>query len=109
MGHIFHVTPKKNLDSIQRLGIDPAFAVAEIKRSWFCSVARLGWALVHVSQRHATPITELVILECNIPEGWRRASHLDGLMSVTRVTPPVRIRQQYPAQELVGPDADPSN
>jgi len=64
---VYHVTPLRNLTSIWRHGINPAFAQTRVKGSWFCSRERIEDAIQHVARRHCCPRdSHVVLLECRV-------------------------------------------
>lgn len=59
-GMLFHVSPNKNRDSIQRLGIEPElFSQGKQKTAWYVESSRVMWALVHCAKRHGVDVFDL--------------------------------------------------
>lgn len=66
MSILFHVSPRRNLSSIYRVGVSPAFAAGARAECWFCSASKKAWAVEHVAERHGVPVSEVVVLRVNV-------------------------------------------
>ena len=67
-----HVHPtardlRRNLPSIQRLGIDPALSRSQWRVCWFCHPRRRDWAIAHVADRYGVSPAEVIVLRISIP------------------------------------------
>ncbi len=69
---IRHATPRKNLRSIFRTGLQPGLARGRIKGVWLHAPGRTGWAIPHVAQRHHVPQDQIVVLEVRVPRSQLR-------------------------------------
>ena len=49
---LFHATPKRNLDSIRKHGLDPKRATGKVKGVWLHTESRKPWAILHIIKRH---------------------------------------------------------
>lgn len=58
---LYHVSPARNYASIVGRGISPAYSKGKRKVAWVCEWKQVGWALAHVSQRHATLTDDLMV------------------------------------------------
>lgn len=64
-----HVTTTAALESIQEDGfIDPAYSRGRMMVSWFVPESDVGWAVLHVMQRHSMPMCEIRLLHFEFPE-----------------------------------------
>jgi hypothetical protein len=63
---IWHVTHKKNIDSILKCGIDPAYAQGSFNRVWLVRWYGIAWALLHISLKKRVPIWELVAFKVHV-------------------------------------------
>ena len=69
MSILLHVTPRRNLPSIYRLGVSPAFSESQWSVCWFCSPARRAWAIAHVADRHGVSPSEVAVVRVSIRRG----------------------------------------
>ena len=67
MSILLHVTLRRNLPSIQRHGIDPAFSRSQWRVCWFCHPRRRDWAIAHVADRYGVSPAEVIVLRISIP------------------------------------------
>jgi len=63
---LLHCTPKENVYSIMRYGIDPAFATGRLKSSWYCCEPALAWALSHISLKRRIAVSDMVVLRASV-------------------------------------------
>jgi hypothetical protein len=59
---VFHITPGRNVPSILRGGVDPAYHRGYWRVCWFVSARLRPWAVGHVARRHRCHVSEVVIL-----------------------------------------------
>ena len=65
---LYHATPKRNLDSIRKHGLDPKRAAGKVKGVWLHTESRKPWAILHTIKRHRLQsFDDVVILKCKIP------------------------------------------
>ena len=64
---LYHATPKANLDCIRREGLDPNRSQGKLKVVWLHTQSRRDWAILHTSMRHKCDISEVAIIEVNVP------------------------------------------
>ena len=65
-----HCTPRVNVKSILRGGIDPAYSRTQWSVCWFCAPCRRAWAIAHVADRHGVSPAEVAVLRVAIPRAW---------------------------------------
>ena len=66
MSYLIHVTPRRNLQSIYALGIDPSFSLGQLRVCWFCSPRRRAWAVAHVADRHGISPAEVAVIRVSV-------------------------------------------
>lgn len=60
---LFHVTPRINLESIYKHGIDPEFALnPSFQVCWFVSASQRMWAIRHVADKFHLKPSQLVCI-----------------------------------------------
>ena len=59
---LFHVTPRCNLPSLYRSGIDPAFSRSSWPVCWFVSACMRQWAIRHVADKYSLRTADLVCI-----------------------------------------------
>ena len=64
---LYHASPKKNLDSIKAVGLDPNRSQCKKKEVWLHTASRREWAILHTCNRHKCEVSEVVIFEVNVP------------------------------------------
>ena len=67
MSILLHVTLRRNIPSIYRNGINPAFSRTQWRVCWFCPRSRRAWAIAHVAERHGVDPSEVVVLRVSLP------------------------------------------
>jgi hypothetical protein len=67
----YHVSPRKNRDSIGKSGIEPIMSLGKLKVSWWVSERALLWAVAHCSARHSVSVAELDVWTYNHPQGLK--------------------------------------
>ena len=85
MRTLYHVTPEKNVDSIDVNGLSPLFAKVATKRIYLVDYERIPWALIHVSSRDDIPLEKLVVYKCHVHKARLRREPTIGLYSVRSV------------------------
>lgn len=68
---IYHVTHKRNLPSILKMGLDPQRAKNTRKAVWGVVKTRVAWALVHVLSKPwnaNASLSDLVVIEIELPK-----------------------------------------
>lgn len=100
-----HATPKKNLDSIRRLGLLCSKSQGKLKVVWVHAASKTAWAALHTVKRHGGRVEDVVVLEVEVPRGWLRRSRR-GLWYSTQDIPPARIRRAISFAEVAGPSVD---
>ena len=69
---LYHVTNRKNLASIQAVGLDPARSVGVRKAVWAGTASKVAWGIVHVlgkARNKGCTIDDLVVVEINVSRG----------------------------------------
>ena len=69
---LYHATPKKNLDSIRTEGLDPNHSTGKESVVWLHTASRREWAILHTITRHKCDISEVAIIEVNVPRSKLR-------------------------------------
>ena len=89
MSTLLHVTPRRNVPSIYRLGISPAFAVGPIAACWFCAPSRRAWAVEHIAERHGVDPSQVAVIRVNVPRS-RLVRRGRGLWTCNTVVKSIR-------------------
>jgi len=87
--YIYHVSPKKNRESILKSGIEPLHSRGRLRACWYVSRDRIEWALAHCSARHGVSVDKLdvyIVESAKIPV-LRRNKHRGIYNSPCRVKP----------------------
>src|SRR5262249_42317115 len=65
---LYHVTPRRNMASINRHGLLPEKATGRQEATWLVSRSQIVWAIAHTAtKRDKAPITKLVVLRVEVP------------------------------------------
>ena len=67
---LYHCTNRKNLESIQAIGLDPSRAAGARKAVWAGASSKIAWAIVHVlskDRNRGCSIDDLVVIELDVP------------------------------------------
>ena len=67
-----HATPRRNLRSIFRTGLQPGLALGKLKAVWLHATTKGCWAVRHVAHRHHVPVEDVVVLEVRVPRSQLR-------------------------------------
>jgi hypothetical protein len=67
-----HATPRNNLRSIFRIGLQPGLARGKLRAVWLHTVAKSSWAVKHVSKRHDVEEENVVVLIVKVPRSMLR-------------------------------------
>jgi len=94
-----HATPRKNLPSIDRLGLLTSKSLGKVKAVWLHAPAKTSWAMLHTVKRHAGKVQDVAVLVLSIPRRWLRKSKR-GLWYSTRDVPPARIKKTIRFEEM---------
>ena len=86
-----HATPKRNLRSIFRNGLNPALAKGKKKAVWLHTASQTCWAILHVARRHHTPAEEIVVLTIRVRRDALRRTNRKGIWTCEEVIPPEAI------------------
>ena len=63
---VYHITPRRNLDSIRMHGIDPRYSQGDLRAVWFVAGCKIRWALLHCAKRHSVSRAQLIILYADV-------------------------------------------
>lgn len=85
-----HATPKQNLLSIQRTGIDPDRSRGKMKVSWLHAASQSQWKVPHVANRHGIGVHDILLIKVRIPRAWIRRRGR-GCWTCDRLIPPRNI------------------
>ena len=92
---LYHATPKKNLSSIQATGLDPNRSLGKETLVWLHTRSRTEWAILHTTARQKCDVSEVVIIEVDVPRSrlrrrwrglWTTSETLTELASITNAT-----------------------
>ena len=64
---LYHATPKANLASITATGLDPNRSRGKEKAVWLHTRSRREWAILHTSTKHKCDVSEVAIIEVDVP------------------------------------------
>lgn len=67
-----HATPRRNIRSIFRTGLQPGLARGKLKAAWLHAPGKTRWAVQHVSHRHQVPQDRVVVLVVRVPRSMLR-------------------------------------
>ena len=77
---LYHATPTANLDSIRREGLDPNRSKGRESLVWLHTASRREWAILHTTQKHKCEVSEVAIIEVDVPR-FRLRRRWRGLWS----------------------------
>ena len=92
---LYHATPKRNLDSIKAVGLDPKRSRGAKKEVWLHTQSRREWAILHVSNRYKCDVNEVVIITVDVPRTklrrrwrgiWTTPENLTDFQSITNAS-----------------------
>ena len=63
---LYHVTPKRNSESIALNGVDPSYATGRLPGSWWVDWTNLQWAIIHVGTRYNVAIRQICVVRANL-------------------------------------------
>src|SRR4051812_6059624 len=92
MPTIRHATPKRNLPSIEALGLLTRKSKGKKPVVWLHASSKTAWAMLHTVKRHGGRIEDVVVLEASVPRKWLRKSKR-GLWYSVRDVPPDRFKR----------------
>jgi len=98
---LYHVTPARNIDSIVRHGVQVDYSLGARQVSWWVRLGMLHWAAVHVMSKHATNLSDIVVVEATIPAYQLRRYSLDGVFYCLADVPIFRYRMLF---DIIPPD-----
>lgn len=93
---LFHVSPRKNRESLLRHGIDPAKSRGRHKRIWLAGHRKLVWAIMHIAKHHRCCPDSLEIFVCHVPKVLLRKLRNGVYICHQRVM----VHYMFPATEL---------
>ena len=64
---LYHATPRTNVESILKLGLEPHRTNGKIKAVWLHTKSRREWAILHTQKRHGIGAEDIVIIAVNVP------------------------------------------
>jgi hypothetical protein len=86
-----HATLRQHLPGILAEGLDPAHARDTPPLVWLHTPGQTPWAVVHVVRRHGVALTDVILLDVQVPRAWlQRVAH--GLWTCDRVIAPARLQ-----------------
>lgn len=100
MPTLYHVTPRKNLESILATGLEPRQAPGRVHCAvWLVAKNLLPWAIGHTVARHGVSQEDVVVLEVNVPRGWL-VRHQRSFWRTHNLVPAARIVRVVEAGEV---------
>jgi len=87
---LHHATLRKNLPSIDRLGLLTGKSKGRMKAVWLHATSRTSWAMLHTVRRHGGRIQDVAVIELTVPRRWLRRSKR-GLWYCPRNVPTDRL------------------
>lgn len=87
---LYHVTHRRNIASIRRVGVDPAFSRGRMRCVYVVRGDRIGWAVAHCIARHDWTPKSLVVLEVVTSGLDAQRTHVAG---VFRYFVPLKLRR----------------
>ncbi len=85
-----HTTPRQNLSSISRTGLDTAYHQCPLPEIWLHSKSKSAWAILHTAKRHKVPAEDIAIITVRVPRRWL-CRKWRGIWTVPHSIPPERI------------------
>ena len=64
---LYHATPKTNLESLQNEGLDPNRSQGKEVLVWLHTASRRDWAILHTINRHNCEVSDVIVIEVEIP------------------------------------------
>lgn len=86
----YHVTTVWNVNGIQARGLLTSKSRGRRKAVWFCTKAKVEWAIVHVMQTHFADLYSVVVLPIKAPAGAKKSGR-PGLWYTESDVPASRI------------------
>lgn len=72
--YLYHWTDRRNLGSIIRHGLHPAYHRIKREQVWACEARRVQWAKRHTAKRHGVKLSELVLIRIPFRRSeWKRS------------------------------------
>jgi len=81
---LYHVTREANIPSIMEHGVSPAFALGNLRASWYVDHSRLSWAIAHVSQNTGLSVSELYVCQVLAAREYFRRTRFTGVFTAQR-------------------------
>lgn len=100
-----HATLRKNMPSIEHLGLLCCKSQGRLKVCWLHASSKSSWAAIHTIRRHGGRVQDVVVLEVNVPRSWLRRSRR-GLWYSTRDIMIDRIKKAITFAELSASPVD---
>jgi hypothetical protein len=94
-----HATQKRNLPSIERLGLLTSKSKGKLPVVWLHAPTKTAWASLHTVKRHGGRVEDVVVLEVSIPRRWLRRNRR-GLWYCTKDIPASRFLSTIRFAEL---------
>ena len=100
-----HATPRRNLPSIERLGLLTSKSQGKLPVVWLHAPSKTAWAMLHVVKRHGGRVEDVVVIELDVPRRWLRRSR-KRLWNTARDVPPARFIRVIDFAEIAGPSIE---
>jgi hypothetical protein len=85
-----HATLHQHLASILAEGLDPTHATTLPPLVWLHTPGQTPWAVLHVVRRHGVALTDVIVLDVQVPRQWLQHAER-GLWTCDRVIAPARL------------------
>ena len=94
-----HATPRRNLASIAREGLDTSYHQCPLPEIWLHSTSKSAWAILHTAKRHNVSAEAVAIVTVRIPRRWL-CRKWRGIWTVKHSIPVERIVSVNPRAAL---------
>lgn len=82
---LYHVTREANIPSIMEHGVNPAFALGNLRASWYVDSSRLSWAIAHVSDNTGLSVSELYVCHVLAAREYFKRTRLVGVFTSQQI------------------------
>lgn len=93
MRYLYHWTPRINVRSIMREGLDPVYSTGRQRRVWLAGYRRAQWACSHAAARHRVSPDEMVLLRVDVTRLKLTRTCWSDVRTSASVIDPARITQ----------------
>jgi len=76
---LYHITTFDNLKGVLKHGVDPRKSQGKRRAIWIVDAERIPWALAHCSARHGVSVSQLAVVEADLPDSSLRRTRYPGV------------------------------